>query len=337
MEPISADAVAEEQVEPAGLAWVDDVLAGYEAADLGPPTVFPPRADGELTRTLVRRTELPGQPRGAALIVHGYNDYFFATHLADALGAAGCVPYAVDMRRAGRSLRARNQAHHLDHIDELVEDLADASAAAVADASARTGEELPLVVHAHSTGALAASIWANDRPDPALAGLVLDGPLFGLPMTAWQAAAMRAVPTLARVRPRQVVVPAPSPYTTGLVSRGWEFDTAWKSPRGVGATAGWLAATQAARRRVAAGLDIAVPVLVGSADSTGPDRLDNPRHGSQDTVVDVAAIEAYAPGIGAGVELLVVPGAIHDLALSDEQPRRVYLDAVAGFVERVLP
>ncbi|WP_284328171.1 hypothetical protein [Demequina litorisediminis] len=147
---------------------------------------------------------------------------------------------------------------------------------------------------------------------------------------------MRIVPTLARFQPRRVVVPAPSPYTTGLRDRGWVFDTAWKRPEGVGATAGWLAATLAARTRVAGGLGIRVPVLVASADSTGPDRLDNPRHGSQDTVVDVAAIERVAAGLGSDVERLVVPGSIHDLALSADEPRERYLDAVRVFVDKVL-
>ena len=318
------------------LTWEPDIFDGYEAADLGAPLPGRGQEDGPLTRTLIRRAATPDSTRAVALIVHGYNDYFFATHLADALADAGCAVYAVDMRRAGRSLRHSNQAHHIGHIDELGEDIADAAASAVADAAARGLGDLPLVVHAHSTGALAATIWANDRPDPALAGLILDGPLFGLPLTAWQSAAMRIVPTLARYQPRRIVVPAPSPYTTGLQQRGWEFDTDWKRPQGVGATAGWLAATLSARTRVAAGLDIAVPVLVASADSTGPDRLDNPRHGSQDTVVDVGAIDRAANGLGPHVERLVVPGAIHDLALSADEPRERYLDAVRSFVDRVV-
>ncbi|WP_284328172.1 serine aminopeptidase domain-containing protein [Demequina litorisediminis] len=94
-----------------------------------------------------------GAGAGVALIVHGYNDYFFATHLADAMAQSGCAVYAVDMRRAGRSLRDGNQAHHIGHIDELGEDIAHAAAAAVADAAARGLGSLPLVVHAHSTGA----------------------------------------------------------------------------------------------------------------------------------------------------------------------------------------
>ncbi|WP_062077248.1 alpha/beta hydrolase [Demequina globuliformis] len=319
------------------LTWQADVLDGYAQASLRAPASAPEGGgDGQLTRTLVRRVEAPATPRAAALIVHGYNDYFFATHLADSLAEHGCVVYAVDMRRAGRSLLPGNQAHHISHIDELAEDIADAAQAVTADAAERGWAELPLVVHAHSTGGLAAAIWANDRPADPLAGLVLDGPLFGLALSAWQAAAMRVTPAIARLRPRQVVVPAPSPYTTGLMDRGWAFDTAWKRPEGVGATAGWLAATAAARRRVAQGLDIRVPVLVASADSTGPDRLDNPRHASQDTVVDVEAIRRHSATLGPNVRHLIVPGAIHDLALSADEPRTAYLDAVGHFVDTVV-
>ncbi|MDE0572116.1 alpha/beta hydrolase [Demequina sp. B12] len=318
--------------------WRPDVLEGYEQASLGAPMSAPVgHGDGSLERTLIRRIGPSDHPTSVALIVHGYNDYFFATHLADTLADHGAAVYAVDMRRAGRSLRPGNQAHHLAHISELVEDIADAARAANADAHARYGAaDLPLIVHAHSTGALAATIWANDQPADALAGLILNGPLFGLPLRAWEQAAMRTVPALAKIRPRAVVVPAPSPYTTGLVNRGWEFNTAWKSPQGVGATAGWLAGTAAARRRVRGGLDIKVPVLVAHADSTGPDRLDNPRHGSQDTVVDVAAIRRYAPGIGPYVAVVEIPGAIHDVSLSASAPRSIYLDAVGHFVDRVV-
>ncbi len=67
------------------LEWKPDILDGYEAADLGAPAPGPSQEDGPLTRTLIRRVAMPQRVRAVALIVHGYNDYFFATHLADAL------------------------------------------------------------------------------------------------------------------------------------------------------------------------------------------------------------------------------------------------------------
>src|SRR5690554_371152 len=139
---------------PIQLEWHDDVLPGYEQAPLAPAT-------------LVRRIGRPEQIRGVALHVHGYNDYFFTTHVADALNEMGLAFYAVDMRRAGRSLAPGDKPHHITNIAELGDDITAAAAAAVADAGSWAGNDhLPLVVHAHSTGGLAAAIWASDTPDP---------------------------------------------------------------------------------------------------------------------------------------------------------------------------
>ncbi|MFN3866568.1 MAG: alpha/beta hydrolase [Demequina sp.] len=304
---------------PTTLDWRDDVLAGYEQAPIPPAT-------------LVRRRAQPERPRAIALHVHGYNDHFFQPHMADAFAAAGCVFYAVDMRRAWRSIRPGERAHHIADIAELGLDITAAVQAATADAG-----ELPVIVHAHSTGGLAAAVWAHRTPSPNLAGVILNSPLFGLRLPRWKQMAIYGMPTLSRFRAEQVVVPAPSHYTAQLIAEGrWPFDPAWKKPGGQPATAGWLGATLRARRAVARGLDIQVPVLVARSDSSGPDRPDNPLRQSQDVVVDTDAIAAFAPGLGPDVEQLVVEGGIHDLSLSADGPRAQYLDAVTAFVDRVL-
>ena len=148
---------------------------------------------------------------------------------------------------------------------------------------------------------------------------------------------MTATPAISRVRPGTVIARVPSPYTVALIEEGrWEFDPAWKKPGGEPATAGWLASTYAAQRRVAGGLEIRVPVLVARSDSSGPDLDSNPRHQSQDVVIDVALIEAWAPGLGSDVREVVIDGAIHDLTLSAPGPRQAFLDAVEAFVDTVL-
>lgn len=312
-------------VAPTPLEWREDVLPGYEQAPLAPAT-------------LVRRIGRPEHPRGVALHVHGYNDYFFTTHVADAFTEMGLAFYAVDMRRAGRSLAPGDKPHHITRISELGDDITAAAAAAVADAGAQSGmEHLPLVVHGHSTGGLAAAIWASDTPDPDLAALVLNSPFFGLMLRPWQHYALAATPTISRMRAGTVVARVPSPYSVALREKGgWTFDPEWKRPGGEPATAGWLAATRAAQRRVARGLDIQVPVLVGRSASSGPDRDSNPRHQEQDVVVDTELIKAWAPRLGPDVREAVIDGGIHDLSLSADEPRQRYLDAVRDFVVTVL-
>jgi alpha-beta hydrolase superfamily lysophospholipase len=325
----------------AQLDWHADVLAGYAAARLPAPAQT--RRNRGVLRTLVRRVEVsdqadrPGQPahpRAIALHVHGRNDYFFQTHLADALAADDLAFYAVDMRRAGRSLQPTDRPHHFTQIAELGEDITAAIDAAVADAG-----DLPVIVHAHSTGGLGAAIWASDVGHPNLAGVILNSPLFGLRLKKWKALGIEATPIIGAIAPNSVMDPAPTVYTQRLLAQdggAWTFDAAWKKSTGEPATAGWLGATVSGRRRVARGLHIAVPVLLAHADSTGPDKFDNPRVDSQDTVVDVESMREYGPGLGSEVTMLEVAGAIHDVSLSAPGPRQVYFDAVGEWLDTVL-
>lgn len=303
------------------LEFVPDVLPGYEAASLG-------------SATLVRRLAQPSRPRGAVLHLHGHNDYFFQTHLADAFADAGYAFFAVDVRRCGRSLREGDLPHYFDDISEQGEDLADAI-----EAVSSLMPDAPLAVHAHSTGGLAAAVHLAAHGTSPVKALILDSPWFGSPAT-WRTRISPAVlPLIARRDPLTVVSEGTSLNATRLLDLNggpWHFDPAWKRPEGVPARAAWLLAVARAQRMVARGLDLDIPVLVARAASGGPESFDNPDHTRQDTVVDVDAISRLAPRLGPLAEVLVVPDGIHDLCLSDDAPRQLYLDAVTAFLDRVL-
>lgn len=303
------------------LQFAPDVLPGYEAA---------PVAQG----TLVRRVAQPAAPRGAVLHLHGHNDYFFQTHLADALAEAGYAFFAVDVRRCGRSLREGDLPHYFDDISEQGEDLA-----AAIDAVGTLMPDAPLAVHAHSTGGLAAAVHLASQGTAPVRALVLDSPWFGSPAT-WRTRISPAVlPIIARRDPHAIVSEGRSLNATRLLDLNggpWHFDPAWKRPEGVPARAAWLLAVARAQRTVARGLDLDIPVLAARAAAGGPESLDNPDHMRQDTVVDVRAISRLAPRLGPHAEVLVVPDGIHDLCLSDDAPRRLYLDAVTAFLDRAL-
>jgi len=64
----------------------------------------PGEPDAPLVATLVRR-RAGRKRRRAVLYLHGWNDYFFQTHLADYVAELGFDFYALDLRRYGRSLR----------------------------------------------------------------------------------------------------------------------------------------------------------------------------------------------------------------------------------------
>ena len=300
--------------------WTDDVLEGYSRTPLG-------------AATLVRPPSQPDAPKSVVLHVHGYNDYFFQTHLAEAFVDSGRAFYAVDLAKAGRSLVPGDIPHYMENVAEQGDDI-DAAVGAIAELH----RGLPIVVHGHSTGGLTTAIWAADRGHPALAALILDSPLFGKRYGALQRAGSHALPLLAAVRPRGIVSHGPSIYATHQhVSGGgrWDFDVTWKRPHGLPARVAWANAVREAEGRVVKGLGVSVPVLVARSDSSGPDVASNPRLDSQDTVLDVKRIAAMAPLLGDRVTELVVQGGVHELSLSRDEPRARYMQGVLDWLDSV--
>ncbi|MFF3063745.1 alpha/beta fold hydrolase [Oerskovia sp. NPDC057915] len=352
------------------LPWAPDpLLAGFEAATLatgGPPpaarngllSLVPPlprraasaAADRDAdpgpataqavpapVATLVRRVPRPGTlatgtHRGVFLHVHGYNDYFFQEHLARAVEDAGYAFFAVDLRGAGRSWRPGQVPHFVEDLREPATDL---SVAVAAVRGLHPG--LPVVVHAHSTGGLVASLWAHAHRGQGLVdALVLDSPFLDLD-SSWlnRTIATRVLDAVGPWSPLAVLSAAPSAYAAHLLAANggrWEFDPTLKRPDGLPVRAGWLRAVRQGQARLARGLDVACPVLVAHSAHSGPDDLANPLLDAQDTVLDVAQIERLAPRAGADVTVRAFDGGVHDLTLSADGPRRAYLDAVLGWL-----
>ncbi|MFI2364179.1 alpha/beta hydrolase [Promicromonospora sp. NPDC019610] len=310
------------------LDWRTDHLLGepFQEAPLGPATLvrYPYPADRPA-------------PRAAVIHVHGYNDYFFQEHLARTFTAAGYAFYAVDLRAAGRSLQP-------DQIPHFVLDLREQASDIAAAARAVRGLEpgLPLVVHAHSTGGLTASLWAHAHRNAAGADagpdvLVLNSPFLDLRAPHWQrTVGTRVLDTVGRLASTAIISDGPSRYAEHLLAANggrWEFDTTLKRPEGLPGRVGWFVAIRRGQARVAAGLEIACPVLLARSDSSGPDSLDNPLLDAQDTVLDVRQMAALAPGLGLDVTELVVPGGVHDLSLSARGPRETYLDGMLKWTD----
>jgi alpha-beta hydrolase superfamily lysophospholipase len=325
----------------AGLTWTDDehlpgfivarapaspVQAGTRAASVAAGRSDPVYA-------LVRRSEQPRRPRGVVVHLHGYNDYFFQTHLTDTVEADGWAFLALDARRAGRAWRLGEVPHYQDDLREQGTDLTAAVAAA-----RLLHPGVPVVVHAHSTGGLVAALWAHaHRERGGIEGLILDSPLVGVGGFV-PAVGDEVLRALARMRPLTPLSSRPSVYAGHqLAANGgrWDFDTRLKRPEGVPLRAGWLSAVRQGQFRVARGLEIACPVLVAHSDASGPDRDDSPTLDEQDTVLDVRTIARLAPGLGADVDVRVIEGGVHDLLLSADEPRAAYLGTVAGFLARV--
>ena len=315
---------------PAG-SWAPDTLGeGWEQRTLHLGT----DDEGPVDVTLVRLTRGPRHDR-AVLYVHGFVDYFFQTHVGEALADAGWDFYAVDLRRYGRSLRPGQTANLVDDLAVHAEDL-DAAFAVVRD-DEHHGH---VAVLGHSTGGLVAALWANARPGRASA-LVLNSPWLELNDTAFvRTVGTQVLRVLAKVAPRAVVGHLAPHYGRALhASTGgeWDYDLAWKPVEGFPVRARWIASVRRAHARVARGLAVACPVLVLTSDATGDHTHDHPDVLTTDSVLSVEHTAALAPGLGPDVTYEQVPGGAHDLALSPEPARSRYLARVARWLDEVVP
>lgn len=319
--------------------WRPDILPGYECRDLPLPDAEPAPGDpeGVLVATLVRRSGL--RRDRAVLYLHGWNDYFFQTHLGDFYADLGYDFYAVDLRRYGRSLRDGQLLGYITALSHYCEELD--AAVEIVNAEAPGGKPDQLMISGHSTGGLIAALWAADRPG-SVAAVILNSPWLELQGSAM----IRAVgtPVLEALASRGMSTTAIPMAGSDFYARAlssdrdgeWTYDQAWKGSPGPPILIGWIRAIRQGHARVAAGLGIEVPVLVMSSAKTMYRRRWDPELMGVDTVLDVDQIAQRAPRLGRHVTLVRFEGGLHDLVLSAKPVREAVfaeLRAWIGYLE----
>lgn len=299
------------------------------------------RPDGVTARTgvdpvatLVRRVPGAEPSRRAVLYLHGFVDYFFQTHVGDALAAAGYDLHAVDLRDHGRSIRPGRPPNETTDLAAYVEEI---------DAAVRLlrAEHDVVVLMGHSTGGLTAALWADARRGLGLVdALVLNSPWLDLRGTWVERTVVTRVVDLVGGRLPRLPLRGVAPHYGRALHRGtggeWDFDLAWKPHEGFPVHTGFGRTVRRAHARVARGLAVDVPVLVLASDAAGPDDVHHDALLTTDSVLDPAHIAALAHRIGPDVTYVEVPGGAHDLALSPSPTRERYLKEVTDFLAQRL-
>ena len=307
------------------VTWEPDILEGFESLEIGlPEAARAPGepADTEVVATLVRRAG-GERARHAVLFVHGWNDYFFATHVADVLSEAGFAFYAIDLRRYGRSLRLGQLRGFIADLTEYDQELS-----ASADLIAADHEELTLL--GHSTGGLTATLWAADHPER-VAGVILNSPWLDLQGSAMvRALGGPVIDAVGGNRPTAVIPLPDSGFyarTIHLSQEGeWDYDTELKTSPSPAIRVGWLRAVLQGHQKVAAGLGLPMPVLVMTSSRTDFARKWHEGLREADTVLDVEQIARRATRLGRHVTIVRFEGGLHDLFLSRRDVREQVFD-----------
>jgi alpha-beta hydrolase superfamily lysophospholipase len=312
--------------------WSPDFLDGYETTDLALPDAerAPGEpADVELVATLIRKSG-PRVSGRAALYLHGWNDYFFQTHLADYVSDLGYDFYALELRRYGRSFRVGQFRGFITNLDDYSTELD-----AAADLIAADHDRLLLI--GHSTGGLVAALWAAGNVDR-LEGLILNSPWLDLQGSALvRALGTPVIDRLGSRAPTSVLrLPDLGFNARSLhISLGgeWDYDLTLKSTPGPPIRAGWLRAILIGHQRVAAGLHIGIPILVLASTTTDFSRRWHEGLRNVDVVLDVEQIAARAVRLGPHVTVVRIPEGLHDVILSAPHVRKHALEEIGRFVE----
>jgi alpha-beta hydrolase superfamily lysophospholipase len=293
--------------------------------------------EGPVVATLVRRrAETPS--RRAVLYVHGFVDYFFQTHLADFFVERGWDFYALDLRKYGRSLLAHQTPNFARSLTEYYPEL---------DEAARIIRTVDghdqLLVAGHSTGGLITSLWAHSRQGQGIIdGLFLNSPFFDF-NAPWllRRPVMAALTLAARRTPyRTLPMSALGVYGESLHAehRGeWTYNLEWKPLLGFPVRTGWLEAIRRGQRRLRAGLNIDVPVLVACSTRTFRGKVWSDDARVTDSVLDVEHIARWAPRLGPRVTIARFDGGMHDLTLSGKDVRATVFQELGRWVDAFVP
>lgn len=315
-------------------SWAaDSLLPGHSCRTIPlpdePTYAFEP--EGSLVATLIRR----GEPRHAraVLYVHGWNDYYFQTHMAEVFDGLGYDFHAIDLRRYGRSLRDGQLAGYITDLAHYETELDAALDLILAEGYAS------VVLAGHSTGGLVASLYAHARPGT-FAAVLLNSPWLELQGSPLRRAAVHPMMrTVAAVAPTTVIPLADNGYYLRSISAAldgeWEFDARLKGNKAFHVRVGWLHAIMAGHAAVARGLAIDCPVLVltsgrSAGSLVGGEWVEEYR--TSDAVLDVRRIAERAHDLGPHVTLIRVDGALHDISLSESTVRDHVADLTARFL-----
>ncbi|MDT3767041.1 alpha/beta hydrolase [Gleimia hominis] len=269
-----------------------------------------------------------GKPLFNALYIHGWNDYFFNREMARAIALMGGQFYALDLRKYGRSWRKNQTFGWITSLRTYDEDISEALSV--------IGTDLPVVMMAHSTGGLTASLWAHRNPG-ALAALWLNSPWLDLQTSPFmRSATQQLVEIMASRDPRWVINTGgnnfygeslqgwqkrdgalPQMYqqwANDPAIRGWSILPEWKSDNRQ-TLAGWLAAIGEGHQRVAKGLDITCPILTLASASSYDREEWSADVRFADAVLNVRDIVERAARLGEWITIRRYRG-VHDLTLS---------------------
>mgnify|MGYP001032561654 CR=1 FL=1 len=291
--------------------------------------------EGPVVCTLLRKPTNTNTGK-AVLYVHGFNDYFFNSEIADCFTTQGFNFYALDLRKSGRSLLPLQKLNNLRNINEYFEDIS-AALKIMADEGCTK-----LLLYGHSMGGLVTALYVSQYEGNGLIKAVfLNSPFFEMNEN-WitRKLLVPLVSVLARTMPN---VPVPGRFSRFYGPSlhesqygEWAYNLNWKPHMMPLVNMGWIRAVYHAQNQVKKGIIIKQAVMMMCPVKSVKGRKWNDAFRYGDAILNVDDMIKYARGIKGNCEIITLEGAVHDVMLSVQPVRQEAFQILLEWVNKVM-
>lgn len=289
--------------------------------------------EGKNVATLIKYSDtLRQSTHKAVLYIHGFNDYFFQTELAEKVSNMGYNFYALDLRKYGRSYMAHQRQFNVRKIEEYYEDID----SAVNIIKHELNDSIYLM--GHSTGGLTTTLYVYEHDKGVnIKGLILNSPFYEQNQSWFNKhIGIPIVSLLSYIMPNAKFNQAYSTsYTESLhksYGKEWDYDLNLKKVSSPAVTFSWLRTIYKAQNKIAKIKDMPIPVIVMHSDKSTFDNDYNENFNNSDVVLNIDDIKKHAAHMGSNVRTEVIKGGIHDLALSKKEVRESFYEKIKKFL-----
>lgn len=288
--------------------------------------------EGEVIATFIQSDKnVPGQK--AILYIHGFVDYFFHPHLANAFHDQGYNFYAIELRKYGHSLLPHQHPNYCKSVEEYFEEID------IAIEKIRTIDQNKITLLGHSTGGLISSLYLDHgNKKDLISSMILNSPF--LEINAPYLIRKITIPFLklgVMFNAYANIPNALSPLYPKSLHKDykgeWDFNLEFKPIKGFPAFFQWLLAIKEGQDLIKKGLKSTQPILLlHSSASFLPKKWTEKIH-SADIVLNIEDMKKYADHLGRNVKIESIKDAKHDIFLSRENVRKDAFQKVFSWLE----
>lgn len=290
---------------------------------------------GPVRSSVVRLSPSSSSSEVATLYIHGFNDYFFQTEMAEMFVKHGYGFYAVDLRKYGRSIIAGQKRCQVRNFKEYFPDI-DSALRVISEDGYRK-----VVLMGHSTGGLVAAFYLAHHPDVPVDALLLNSPFLDWNLGKKECL-VGAVAALGALLPNVSFKSGSGrAYGESLNCHWhgeWQYDTIWKSIDPTVVDLGWVRAVNSAQNYLkhhAMRIDQPILLMYSANSVDAVDWTSEVNHA--DAVLDVADIRNYGMRLGPRVTAIMVEGGMHDLVLSSKEVREPLYSYIFAWLADIVP